>query len=144
MATDLEAGLRRMRTPKRGSPARILAAGFALWAAPGVPSPAVAQVAPDRDWYWCQLAERPYGRTVYVSDVFTPPAGAGEVEVETAFEDHVQRRYVGEPVAGGLCLGPQTSREEAREDRRDAMDSLRRDGVAVVRTDWRFRGSKER
>jgi len=97
----------------------------------------------DRDWYWCQLAERPYGRTVYVSDVFTPPAGASEVEVETAFEDHVQRRYVGEPVAGGLCLGPKASREDAVWDRRDTIASLRRDGVAVVRTDWRFRGSRE-
>lgn len=106
-------------------------------------APQTAQDRPEHDWYFCQLAERPYGRTVYVSDVFTPPVGAGKVEVETAFEDHVQRRYVGEPVAGGLCLGPKASREEAREDRRDAIDSLRRDGVAVVRTDWRFRGSRE-
>jgi hypothetical protein len=51
----------------------------------------------------------------------------------------VQRRYVREPVAGGLCLGPKTSREEAREDRQDTIRSLRRDGVAVVRTDWRPR-----
>ena len=102
-----------------------------------------AQDAPDRDWYWCQLAERPYGRTVYVSDVFSAPARASETEVETAFEDHVQRRYIREPAAGGLCLGPKTSREEAREDRRDTIDSLRRDGAAVVRTNWRFNGSSE-
>lgn len=113
-------------------------------AAAGLAASAAAQEPPDRDWYWCQLAERPYGRTVYVSDVFTPPAGASEIEVETAFEEHVQRRYVGEPTAGGLCLGPKTSREDAREDRRDTITSLRRDGVAVVRTDWRFRGSRER
>ena len=106
--------------------------------------PIAAQEAPDRDWYWCQLAERPYGRTVYVSDVFTPPAGAGEVEVETAFEEHVQRRYVREPVAGGLCLGPKTSREDAVRNRRDTIDSLRRDGLTLVRTDWRFRGARER
>lgn len=108
-----------------------------------LPPAAAAQEPPDRDWYWCQLADRPYGRTVYVSDVFTPPAGASEVEVETAFEDHVQRRYVGEPVAGGLCLGPKASREDAVWDRRDTITRLRRDGVAVVRTDWRFRGSRE-
>jgi len=100
---------------------------------------AAAQERPDRDWYWCQLAERPYGRTVYVSDVFTPPDGASEVAVETAFEAHVQRRYVGERVAGGLCLGPKASREDARRDRQDAIAGLRRDGVAVVRTDWRPR-----
>lgn len=107
--------------------------------------PALAQSrGDDRDWYWCQLAERPYGRTVYVSDVFSPPAGASETEVETAFEEHVERRYVGEPAAGGLCLGPKASREEAREDRRDTIISLRRGGVAVVRTDWQFRGPRER
>lgn len=105
---------------------------------------AATQEPPDRDWYYCQLAERPYGRTVYVSDVFTTPAGASEAEVESAFEDHVQRRYVREPVAGGLCLGPKTSRGEAREDRRDTITSLRRDGVTVVRTNWRFRGTRER
>lgn len=105
------------------------------------PGHAAGQSA-DRDWYWCQLAERPYGRTVYVSDVFSPPAGASETEVESAFEEHVQRRYVGEPTAGGLCLGPKTSRQEAREDRRDTITSLRRDGVAVVRTDWRFRRAR--
>ena len=104
--------------------------------------PIAAQEAPDRDWYWCQLAERPYGRTVYVSDVFSPPAGASETEVETAFEGHVQRRYVREPVAGGLCLGPKASREEAREDRQETITSLRRDGVAVVLTDWRFRRTR--
>ena len=103
---------------------------------------AAAQESPDRDWYWCQLAERPYGRTVYVSDVFSPPAGASETEVETAFEEHVQRRYVREPVAGGLCLGPKASREEAREDRQETITSLRRDGVAVVLTDWRFRRTR--
>ena len=64
--------------------------------------------------------------------------------MESAFEDHVQRRYVREPVAGGLCLGPKSSREEARDDRRETIISLRRDGVSVVRTNWRFRGSQER
>lgn len=120
--------------------------GFVLTASASavLAASAAAQERPDRDWYWCQLAERPYGRTVWVSDVFTPPAGASEAEVESAFEDHVQRRHVREPVAGGLCLGPKTSREEAREDRRDTIASLRRDGVTVVRTDWRFRGSRER
>jgi hypothetical protein len=103
-----------------------------------------AQEQPVRDWYYCQLAERPYGRTVYVSEVFSLPDGASEVEVETAFEAHVQRRYVGEPVAGGLCLGPKESREEARDRRHDTIQGLSRDGVTVVRTDWRFRGPRHR
>lgn len=97
----------------------------------------------DRDWYFCHLAERPYGRTVYMSGVFTPPAGVSETEVETAFEEHVQRHYVREPVAGGLCLGPKSSREEALNDRRDAVLSLRRSGATVVQTAWTFRGSRE-
>jgi hypothetical protein len=130
--------------PGRRAAGCALALLAAVWAAPGAAAPWPAQEGPDRDWYWCQLAERPYGRTVYVSDVFTPQAGSSEVEVETAFEAHVQRRYVGEPVAGGLCLGPKASREDTRRDRQDAIASLRRGGVTVVRTDWRFRGSRER
>lgn len=126
-------------TPMRRSAIRGVAAGFAICMAQGVPPPAAAQDAPDRDWYYCQLTERPYGRTVYVSDIFTPPAGASEAEVESAFEDHVRRRYVHEPVAARLCLGPKRSREEARQDRRDWVARLRRDGVTVVWTDWRFR-----
>lgn len=105
---------------------------------------ALAQERADRDWYWCQLAERPYGRTVYVSDVFTPPAGSDEADVEAAFEDHVLRRYVRAPVAGALCLGPKVSREAARRARQDALGSLRRDGVAIVRTNWQFRDSRDR
>lgn len=50
---------------------------------------AAVQELPARDWYYCQLAERPYGRTVYVSDVFTPPIRASEAAVGSAFEDHV-------------------------------------------------------
>jgi hypothetical protein len=109
-----------------------------LTAAGPPPTPSMAQMpVGDLDWYWCQLAERPYGRTVYVSEIFTPPPGAGEAEVEAAFEDHVERRYVRAPVAGGLCLGPKASRAEAREDRRDWMGRLDRDGVRVVSTRWR-------
>ena len=130
-----------MTTDRTGKGA---AAGFVAALALGLAGPGLAQEAPDRDWYWCQLAERPYGRTVYVSDVFTPPAGASEAEVRLAFEDHVERRYVGEPVAGALCLGPKASRDDALWDRRHTIASLRRDGVAVVHTDWRFRGSRGR
>lgn len=126
-------------TPMRRSAIRGVAAGFAICMAQGVPPPAAAQDTPDRDWYWCQLAEQPYGRTVWVSDIFTPPAGASEAEVEAAFEDHVRRRHVGAPVTRGLCLGPKASREEAREDRRDTLASLRRDRVEVIQTNWRFR-----
>lgn len=126
-----------MTTDRTGKGA---AAGVVAALALGLAGPGLAQAGPDRDWYWCQLAERPYGRTVYVSDVFTPPAGASEAEVRSAFEDHVERRYVGEPVAGGLCLGPKASREDALWDRRNTITSLHRDGVTVVRTDWRFRG----
>jgi hypothetical protein len=95
------------------------------------------------DWYYCQLAERPYGRTVYVSEVFTPSPGVSEADVQAAFEDHVQRRYVGAPVAGALCLGPKASREEARRSRQNSLASLRRDGVAIVWTSWQFRNSRE-
>lgn len=126
-------------------PLRTLAASFAAFAAfaaIGVPLVAYAQES-DRDWYYCQLAERPYGRTVYVSDVFTPPAGPSEADVEAAFEDHVRRRYVREPVARALCLGPKVSREAARRDRQDSLASLRRDGVEIVRTGWQFRSSRE-
>lgn len=107
-------------------------------------SPVIAQEAPERDWYYCQLADRPYGRTVYLSDVFAPPLDASESEVETAFEIDVERRFVGDPVAGGLCLGPKTSREEAREDQWDAVQSLRRNGVRVVWTNWRFVNQRRR
>lgn len=113
------------------------------FATPSFAANAAAGLSTDRDWYWCQLAEWPYGRTVYVSDVFSPPGGASETGVETAFEEHVERRYVREPVAGGLCLGPDVSREAARRGRQDALDSLRRDGVEIVRTGWQFRGSRE-
>jgi hypothetical protein len=133
-----------MQAVRRGSAAPVLAAGLALGVALAFPSPAAVHEALDRDWYYCQLAERPYGRTVYLSDVFSLPAGASEPEVETAFEVHVQRRYVDEPVAGGLCLGPKTSRNEAIESRQDSIISLRRDGVLVVRTYWAFRGASER
>ena len=120
--------------------------GFVLVAAASaaLADPVAAEEPPTRDWYYCQLAERPYGRTVYLSDVFTPPAGVSEADVEEAFEDHVRRHYVRAPVAGVLCLGPKVSPDAARRDRQDALASLRRDGVEVVRTDWRFRGSAER
>jgi hypothetical protein len=110
-------------------------------ASAGLAVSVAAEELPTRDWYYCQLAERPYGRTVYLSDVFTRPAGVSEADVEAAFEDHVRRRYVRAPVAGALCLGPKVSSNAARRDRQDALASLRRDGVEIVRTDWQLRGS---
>jgi hypothetical protein len=121
-------------TPAPGSRvALLLLTAASSWLAP----PTDQTPGGDRDWYWRQLVERPYGRTAYVSEVFTPPPGAGEADVEAAFEDHVRRRHVRRPVAGGLCLGPKASREEAQEDRRDWMGRLDRDGIRVVSTRWR-------
>jgi hypothetical protein len=121
-------------TPAPGAMAALL---LLTAAGPSLASPTDQTPGGDRDWYWCQLAERPYGRTVYVSEVFTPSPGTSEAEVEAAFEDHVRRRYVRQAVAGGLCLGPKASRAEAREDRRGWMGRLDRDGVRIVSTRWR-------
>jgi len=90
----------------------------------------------DRRWYYCLLATQPYGRTVYISSVFSAEYPAWGMDGD--FGEHVSNLRDGEPVGVGNCQGPHQTSEEASRGRRDDIDDYRRRSVSVVETPWRF------
>tara|TARA_R110002124_G_scaffold165121_2_gene332504 strand:- start:36304 stop:36711 length:408 start_codon:yes stop_codon:yes gene_type:complete len=115
----------------------VMAAGRA----PG-PTDAASGAAQERtaapDFYYCTLATRPYGDTVYVSRVFGVSPDTYSVGIQNAFASYVSAHFDPDAMAGANCLGPNRDRDEMVNRRMDHIAERRRAGKQVVVTRWAY------
>jgi hypothetical protein len=91
-------------------------------------------------YHYCYVGKPPYSQVLYFSEVFGVSRGTYSVGIENAFHSYVSARHDPSASAGGQCMGPYETRQDAENAMNDHIAESRRDGKDAVMTWWRYRG----
>jgi hypothetical protein len=91
-------------------------------------------------FHYCYVGKPPYSNVLYFSEAFGVPRDTYETGIRNAFHGYIAARHDPEASAGGQCMGPYETRNQAENALNEHIAEARRDGKGVVLTWWRYRG----
>ena len=91
-------------------------------------------------YHYCFVGKPPYSEVVYFSEAFGVARGTYGVGIQNSFHSFIAARHDPSASAGGQCMGPYETRNDAETALNDHIAERRRDGKEVVLTWWRYRG----
>ena len=91
-------------------------------------------------YHYCYVGKPPYSNVLYFSEAFGVARGTYDVGIENAFHSYVAARHDPDASAGGQCMGPYETMQDAQNALNDHIADRRRNGKDVVVTWWRYRG----